>query len=184
MSDLEKIIKEIYELNSYSVKYKNKTKFNPIYSETYGEVTQKSTDSIVGTFKDYFNENTVFYDLGCGLGKMVAHIGLQYNIKKSCGIELSKERIQGAFDIKEKYCGDNVTFIQNDIFKVDISDANVIYVDNTAMEDNVTNKIIDSLPKGCLYILRRKPFGFKGETLKNNKFITTYKKLDIHYSIK
>jgi SAM-dependent methyltransferase len=184
MEDLDKILKEIYEVNAYNPDYLNKTKFKAEYPPLYGEVTQDSTDAIVDTFKDYFNENTVFYDLGCGLGKMVAHIGLQYNVKKSCGIELSEERLSAAYMIKNTYCGDNVTYIHDDIFKVDISDANVVYVDNTGMVDKLTNKIIDMLPKGCLYILRRIPFDFKGQTLTDYKFRTTYKKLEIHYSVK
>ena len=180
------ILKEIYEISAYNTKYWNKTKFKREYPDLYGEVTQDSTDAIVDTFKDYFNENTVFYDLGCGLGKMVLHIGLQYKPKKSCGIEYSKERIQSGFDLKEKYCKENdtISFIEGDFFTKDLSDATIVYVDNTAMSDKLTNKIIDILPKGCLFILRRIPFDFKGQTLTDYKFRTTYKKIEIHYSVK
>ena len=117
---------------------------------------------------------------------MVIHIGLQYNPKKSCGIELSKERIKGANDLKEKYCKDNnnISFIEGDFFSNDFSDATVVYVDNTSMEHEVNKKVIDNLQKGCLFICRKKPTFIEYETLKEEKFKTTYGKSEIHFLIK
>ena len=185
MENLEKILNEIYKIPY--VEFKNKTHFDEKYSEVYGEVTQKSTNAIVNHFKDYFNENTVFYDLGCGLGKMVAHVGLQYNPKKSCGVELSTERINCAKDIKEKYCKDNdkISFIEDDFFSIDFSDATVVYCDDTAMSQEVTKKIIDNLPKGCLFIFRKYliPTNPKIETVKGPQFNTTYDDYDSIYYI-
>lgn len=187
MEDLNKILEEIYKISPY-LEYKNNTIFKNGYKDTYGEVTQISTNGIVNEFKDYFNEDTVFYDLGCGLGKMVAHIGLQYNPKKSCGIELSKERMKGANHIKETYCKDNdkISFIEGSYFEADISDATVVYCDNTVCPEELTAQIIDILPEGCLFICRRKPIKTQQEvkSLDGTRFATTYKKLDIHYLIK
>ena len=128
----------------------------------------------------------MFYDLGCGLGKMVLHIGLQYKPKKSCGIELSKERIKGANDLKEKYCKDNniISFIKGDFFKNDLGDATIVYLDNTVMSHEITKKLIDSLPKGCLFICRKKPTLIETETLTGEQFKTTYHKTKIHFLIK
>ncbi len=188
MENLKNTLSEIYKISPY-LSFNNKTKFDKSYSDIYGEVTEKSTNGIVNYFKDYFNENTVFYDLGCGLGKMVAHIGLQYNPKKSCGIELSKERIDATMLIKEKYCkdNDNISFIEGDFFLIDFSDATVVYCDDTAMSQDVTKKIIDNLPKGCLFIFRKSllPNDIKFETVTGLQFNTTYDKYDsIHYIIK
>jgi hypothetical protein len=187
MENLNENIEKIYKTSPYG-KYRNKTKFDEDKYSTYGEVTQISTNGIVDEFKDYFNEDTVFYDLGCGIGKMVAHIGLQYNPKKSCGIELSKERIQGAFDIKEKYCKEmeNISFINESFFNCDVSDATVVYCDNTMYDAELSKMIIDMLPEGCLFICRRKPLrGGKGvNELTDEKFKTTYKKKNIFYLIK
>ena len=74
---------KIYKTSPY-LEYKNKTEFNKstIGSNVYGEITQNGTNDLVKHFKSYFNSNTVFYDLGSGLGKMVLHIGIQYEIKK------------------------------------------------------------------------------------------------------
>lgn len=185
MENLEQILNEIYGQTPY-LEYQNKTQFKKEYSATYGEVTKQSTNAIVNQFKKHFNQDTVFYDLGCGLGKMVIHVALQYNPKKSCGIELSKERIKGANDLKEKYCKDNkiISFIEGDFFSNDFSDATVVYLDNTAMSHDVTKKIIDNLSKGCLFICRKKPHFIETEGLSAERFKTGYKKPDIHFLIK
>lgn len=187
MENLKEILEKIYKTSPYG-KYRNKTKFDEDKYSTYGEVTQIATNGIVDEFKDYFNEDTVFYDLGCGIGKMVAHIGLQYNPKKSCGVELSKERINGANYIKETYCKemDNISFIHESFLNHDISDATVVYCDNTMYDAELSKMIIDVLPEGCLFICRRKPLRGDGgvNELKDEKFKTTYKKTNIFYLIK
>jgi len=186
MIELNKIIGEIYNISPYEIKYRNKTEFKSEYTDLYGEITQQATNELVNHFKEQFNEDSVFYDLGCGLGKMVVHIGLQYNVKKSCGIELSKERMICARHIKETYCKDNtnISFIEGDVFDNDLSDATVIYVDNTAFPNELTTKIIDTIPKGCLFICRRKPIGFEVQEMVGEKFVTTYGKKNIIYLIK
>jgi SAM-dependent methyltransferase len=189
MENLNTTLNAIYSVSPYG-EYKNNTNFGGTRNDVYGEVTQISTNGIVNEFKNHFNENTVFYDLGCGLGKMVAHIGLQYNPKKSCGIEFSKERINGANHIKETYCKDNdkISFIHGSFLDQDISDATVAYCDNTMYNNELTEKIINTLPKGCLFICRRKPFledkSIEITELKKHTFETTYKKSVIHYLIK
>ena len=185
MENLEEILNEIYEQIPY-LEYRNKTDFKGEHNELYGELTRKGVDGVVNHFKQYFNKDTVFYDLGCGLGKMVLHIGLQYTPKKSCGIELSKERLKCANDLKEKHCKDNkiISFIEGDFFVNDLNDATIVYVDNTAMSHDMTKKIIDKLPKGCLFICRKKPNFIDTETLTGEQFVTTYNTKKIHFLIK
>jgi SAM-dependent methyltransferase len=189
MENLQELLEKVYKVSPYKVGYYNKTKFNPLYNETYGEVTQKSTNAIVNAFSSHFNENTVFYDLGCGLGKMVIHIGLQYNPKKSCGIEFSKERTQAAIDMKDEVYpnNDNISFIIADILKCDYSDATVIYLDNTMFDDEITKKIIDKAPKGCLFICRRLSVyctDIEFSKLHRDTLATTYNKLYVFHFMK
>lgn len=181
---LEKTLHEIYAINPYEKKYRNKTVFNPEYHELYGEVTYQSTEAIVNQFKEHFNNQTVFYDMGSGLGKMVVHIGLKYNAKKSCGVELSAERMAAANEIKDKYCSGNVIFIEDDFFKVDISDATVLYVDNTAMPTPLTLRLFEMLPKGCLFICRRNCRELNLTETKSVSLKTTYGKNNIFHTIK
>ena len=181
---LEKTLQQIYSINPYEKKFRNKTIFKSEYPELYGEVTYQSTEAIVNQFKEHFNNDTVFYDMGSGLGKMVAHVGLKYNVKKSCGVELSTERMMAANEIKNNYCGDNVVFIEEDFFKVDISDATVVYVDNTAMKSPITIKLFEMLPNGCLFICRRNCTELNLTEISSESLKTTYGKKNIFHAIK
>jgi len=185
MDNLDKILNDIYKIKPYR-DYFNITKFKCRGDADYGEVTQKCTDTIVKYFEKHFNPNTIFYDLGCGLGKMVIHIGLQYNPKKSCGIELSKERIKCGFNLKDKYCKDNniISFIEGSFFENDISDATVVYCDNQAFREELLPQIIDILPKNCLFICRKSHKDIEMTEIDDKKLKTTYFKTKIFYLIK
>ena len=191
MKNLKETLKEIYSISELSPNYYNKTHFVKGRHSVYGEVTEESTNGIVEYFKKYFDNDCVFYDLGCGLGKMVVHIGLQYNIKKSCGIEFSKERVSCANYIKETYCNENntISFIEGDFLKIDIGDAKVVYCDNTMYDEETTFNIIENLPKNCLFICRTPSFNKKYNYMISNKalnenFKTTYGSKKIFYLIK
>jgi len=186
------MVDKIYKINSHNKEYINKTIFDNGNNPLYGETTQKGVDDIVNHFKSHFNKDTVFYDLGCGTGKMVAHIGIQYNPKKSCGVELSKERLKGAYEIKEKYCKDDTTisYIEGDFYKMDLSDATVVYFDNTAMwQKKYVINLYNKLPKGCLFLYRAGALSiseqkeYNEKVINSDKFITTYGKTRLHYII-
>lgn len=143
-----------------SRKHNNRTHFDlsTVGSEGYGETGYNSMENIILRFIDYFNEDTTFYDLGCGTGKIVYHVGIKYNVKKACGIEFSKERCLMANKIKEKYKVDsnNISIINANILDCDISDATVIYIDNTLFPKNINRKIYEMIPDECLVITRAK----------------------------
>lgn len=155
---MKKILEEIYQVNPYS-KYANKTKFdlNKVGEPLYGELTQKGTNMIIEYFKEYFNKDTVFYDLGSGLGKMVLHIGMQCKVKKSVGIEYSKERHQGAIDLQEQYAKEynNISFLNKSYLNQNFSDATIVYIDDTACSHRIRNRVYDKLPIGCLFIFKK-----------------------------
>ena len=159
---MDEILKKIYKTSPY-LKYNNKTNFKSIWCKVtnqgvYGELTQKGGDQIVKHFKKHFNENTTFYDLGSGLGKTVLHYGLQYNIKKSVGIEYSKERHQGAIDLLGEYGKDktNIEFYCDKIENIDFSEATVVYTDNTGFEDKTSLYIYKTIKPGCLFLYKKK----------------------------
>ena len=150
-------LKEIYKTSPY-LKFKNNTTFpKEIGSPLYGELTQKGVDMIVKHLQPYFNSNTVFYDLGSGLGKMVLHIGIQYGVKKSIGIEYSKERHQGAISQQENYAKEynNILFFNTTIQNHDISDATIIYMDDTVYPDELCLEAYNKIKNGCLMIYKK-----------------------------
>ena len=166
---MKKIIEEIYKISPYR-EYKNKTKFDKssIGSSVYGEITQKGTNDLVKHFQPYFNSNTVFYDLGSGLGKMVLHIGMQYKVKKSIGIEYSKERYQGAIDLQKQYASkyNNIKFYNKNFLTHNLSDSTVIYIDNTCLEPKLMETLYSKFPKNCL-VLYKMEFSFLSKEVQN-----------------
>ncbi len=81
---------------------------------------------------------------------------------------------------------DNISYINESFFNCDVSDATVVYCDNTMYDAELSKMIIDMLPEGCLFICRRKPLrDSEGvNELKDEKFKTTYGKTNIFYLIK
>ena len=188
---MKKELKEIYKTSTYK-KFRNKTKFDKktVGSDVYGEITEKGVNMMVKYLQPYFNNNTVFYDLGSGLGKMVLHIGIQYGVKKSVGIEYSKERHQGALFLKENYAKEyhNISFYNTTIQNYDISDATAIYMDNTIYPDELCLEIYNKIKKGCLIIYKKnfkKNFPQYKDQIKVEKGTErTYPAKDFFYLIK
>lgn len=152
---MNEALKNIYKLDSH--KNVNKTNFDymTVGSEGYGETGYVSFKLLMDTYDSYFNDNTVFYDLGSGLGKLVFHVGMMSNAKKSCGIEYSKERYNVSIDNLNKYPKENISFINDSFLNVDLSDATVIYTDNTLFPTNIDNAIYDKIPKDCIVFSRK-----------------------------
>ena len=194
--NIEERINKIYSISPYSKESLNETKFSPsiVGSPVYGEVMYEGTKAIVDKFSNHFNKDTVFYDLGSGLGKMVLHIGMKYGVKKSIGIEYSKERCDTSKKIKEDYAKDfnSITFHCGNVLDQDLSNATVVYMDNTVFPEHINNKIYGQLPKGCL-ILYKKPYSskFEGEgfdlkkqNFEKNLVKRTYNQNSLYWYIK
>ena len=114
------------------------------------------------------------------------NIGLEYNIKKSVGIELSKERHKGAMDAKEKYVKDNdkIEFHNLSYFKYDISDATVIYCDNTAFADDVSEELYKIIPSGCLFLFKRRTPSINDKTSSFDDIERTYRQTKLLWIVK
>jgi SAM-dependent methyltransferase len=189
---MKDIITNIYKQNAYKPEYILSERDNVNFKDTdshstYGEITETATQSIIEEFKSNFNEKAVFYDLGCGMGKMVCHVGLVTGIK-SVGIELSEKRFQGAIDTKEKFCknADNIVFLKGNFLTLDIEEATIVYCDNTVMPADVTLKIYDKLQKGCMFMYRKclRKYLDNQATVTGDEWITTYNTCNLRYIIK
>jgi len=158
-------LEKLYEFNYNSVY--NKTEFDPdvVGSEGYGETGYSSIEELINHYSNYFNKDTVFYDLGSGLGKIVIHVGIKYDVKKSCGIEYSKERYLKSLELLKNFNhNQNINFINDNILNCDLSDATVIYTDNTLFPTKIDSLIYKLIPKNCLVISRKQ---FKDSRLNN-----------------
>jgi hypothetical protein len=176
--NLEEKIKKMYSFDSR--RKPNMTDFdtNNVGSQGYGETGFDSIELLISTYRELFNDNTVFYDLGSGTGKIVYHIGYLHNPKKSCGIEYSKERHESGLTLKEKYSlpsNDKISLVNGNILDCDISDATVIYCDNTLFPYYINKKIYDKIPRGCTVFSKAPITKIREEVIKTTiSFMSEY----------
>jgi len=186
MSNLDSILREIHQRSS-SGKYKNLSNDMPSSFYVYGETNYDATEAIVETFKGYFNNNTVFYDLGSGTGKIPIHVGLKYKVKKSVGIEISPQRCSFINDIKKEYPDldySNISILNESFLESNIEDATVVYFDNTMYTDLVyESKVYSRIPLGCLVLSRKDIFNIGGY-INDPKYASSYGKKYLYHHIK
>ena len=179
-------LNEIYNINP--LLFKNNTDFDKkVGSPIYGEITKVGATNLINYFGKHFNNEAIFYDLGCGIGKFVAHVGI-LGVKKSVGIEYSKERYKGCCHIKNTYCSglNNIQFYNKSYLEHDFSDATIIYIDNTCVSKEANKILYDKVPIGCLFLFKSKlRLNTKEHIFFENDLVErTYKQKEICYIIK
>jgi SAM-dependent methyltransferase len=142
-----------------------------VKGSTYGQLNFQGAEAFIEEFSNYLDKpDAVFYDLGCGPGHLVFHIGLMTKVKKAIGIEFEAKRLEYAIKAVEEHPDiDNVEFFYGDFTDKDLSDATIVYIDNTVLPDTIVDKVYDKLPTGCLLV-----------TAKNYKNMCFKTKLSIH----
>jgi len=151
-----------------------------VKASTYGEITMLGASSVISKFSKRLQDpECVFYDLGCGLGRMVGQVALLSNVKKATGVELCPNRFTAANELADSidWPATKPTFINGNFLEQDYSDATVVYVDNTMYKSEVVDRIESLLPKGCILIyqahwMTRGDPTFPVETTYNKKPIT------------
>jgi predicted nicotinamide N-methyase len=138
------------------------------YASTYGELTLNGMKTILNKIKNnqrsYLDMNNIrFIDLGSGLGKLPLIMSYYFNAKKSTGVELSVERHNKAMSMYnklDKELQQRINYINDDLFKVDLSDYNFIFISNLCFPTELNKRLIEKL-KECkkgTNILCSKPF--------------------------
>lgn len=100
--------------------------------------------------------DSVFYDLGSGCGKQVIAASLAFPLKKAVGVELLSELHEMSLEkLSElKPSPHNIVFIKQDYFETDISDADIILINATCIDDEhwqkLTQKLIE-VKTGCKF---------------------------------
>lgn len=120
----------------------------------YNEVTRDGAEKMIEVLSKVMGKSAVFYDLGCGQGKLIMHLAIQTKMSKIVGIELSKERYDQALKNAEEieFPFTQPSIINADYRTVDLSDATVVYFDNNGYTAEETMQVFSLLPKGCLVI--------------------------------
>lgn len=164
MNSCKLIINKIYVgLSGYNISNINKNKIIKSGGiPTYGEITLDGIRCIM--CKIYNKQNKIFYDLGSGIGKMVIYSKLKYSFKKVIGVELSVERHKIANialnRLKKIKKINNIKLINNNLLKVDLSNADVIYISNLCFTKELINliecKFNNELKKGTIIFSSQK----------------------------
>lgn len=150
---------------------------------TYGEIEISSVKEVINYLKPKASD--VFYDLGSGNGKVVVQFYLDTNIKKSVGIELSKDRHaqaltalnhlrkMGLVDKNRK-----LDLRYGNILKEDFSDATIIYMCSTCFSEDLMKALMEKmtkLAKGARVVtLKRFPYSEKLELITSLKLPMTW----------
>jgi hypothetical protein len=117
---------------------------------TYGEMTFEGTEKLTNYLKP--KETDVFVDAGSGVGKVVVQFFFSTPIKKSIGIELSKERFNNAmkvYDILQKNKDipkdRAIEFYNQDILDADLKDVTLFFMCSTCFSCELMQKITEKL---------------------------------------
>ncbi len=102
------------------------------------------------------DEETVFYDLGSGVGKAVMACAMVFNVQKSCGIELFENLHRCAIKQQQSLSklknyqdkASRIEYIQGDFMNTDFDEATLIFVNATGfispLWDNLSTRIAAS----------------------------------------
>ena len=146
-----KKVKSLYTgVNSYSLdendpynKLKENNKNDVV--ETYGEILPKGVDRIINNIS--IDKNDVFFDLGCGCGKVVTQFYYQTCVKSSNGVEFSTTRFSQAQEIKEKIkiTDNRLNFYRSNFFNINLSHGTIFYIASTCFNKETMKKIWDKI---------------------------------------
>jgi SAM-dependent methyltransferase len=121
---------------------------------TYGEATYEAVARIAQMVEPELAKG-VFYDLGSGVGKVVAQIYTTTKARKCVGIELSPTRHKSAQEALVRMGkkgliqkGRTISFKQGNILDENLKDATVVFMCSTCFSPELMNKITDKLAAG------------------------------------
>ena len=131
----------------------------PTVDSLYGEITRGGVENLIFHLTSQFmNKDTVFYDLGSGLGRMVIHVAMMCPIKKSVGVEFIKSRWEHASSQVDKFEYRSLhppEFINGNMLDLQFESPAVVYIDNTSpvLRKNSV-EIYKKLPEGTIFLSR------------------------------
>ena len=123
------------------------------FDYVYGEITFFSFIALLSLVKP--TADTVFYDLGSGVGKAVFACAMVFKVKKSCGIELFTGLHDAALAVKtnmqvqDLVTAKNIHFINNDFMQADFSDADLIFINATGFIGETWQRLNQRLAETC-----------------------------------
>lgn len=131
------------------------------YKTTYGEVTPEGTQVLSQLFEAnssltrFLPARRVFYDLGCGGGKVVLGMALLHPELRCTGFEIVPERVQVAQTalarIKQRSVANRISFTTTSFLdpKINLSNAGWIYISNLCFDTETQKALARKLEEEC-----------------------------------
>ena len=111
---------------------------------TYGETPWLTIERICHILE--ITEDDIFYDLGCGTGKVAFYVNSTYDIE-TVGIDIIPTFIRNAKEIVTDLGIKKLSFVEANIFDVDWSKATIIYIAGTCFDDETIDRITRKLER-------------------------------------
>ncbi len=128
----------------------------------YGETPYATLELALDTIRSYcsdFPKKMVFFDLGCGKGKLVFYMAHRYGIP-SIGIDIIPTFIRYASSLSSRFLDLPATFLNQDILETDLSEGTLFFMASTCFLDTTHAKLshcFSLLPKGIWLICTGAP---------------------------
>lgn len=139
LTEHARIFQQLYQHENGFMLSKQARKQHDTLDYVYGEISFLSFLALLSLAKPH--ENTIFYDLGCGIGKAVLACAIVFPIRKSVGVEILPELYFSACKQAKKLASiknyatptNKIEFILGDFLEVNLDDANIIFINSTAL---------------------------------------------------
>ena len=125
------------------------------FEYTYGEIDFVSFIALLSLTN--VDANTIFYDLGSGVGKAVIACAMVFNVRKSCGFELfsnlhltameQHKKLESLVGCQEK--AKAIHFINGNYLHADFNDATLIFINATALFGDTWIEINQRIEQIC-----------------------------------
>lgn len=152
---IEPIITSLYNNSDAYIISRNACKKRGIKGNdfVYGEIEFLSFLTLLKKINP--QPHDIFYDLGCGSGKAVLTTALCFNIQKACGVELLTE----LYDLANTQLNkarrlapdltslDHVQFYNHDFLNCDFSDATILFINATCINENNWKELLKKIMK-------------------------------------
>lgn len=115
---------------------------------TYGEIIFESAEQLIKELA--MSAQDVFYDLGCGVGKLVTQVACASPAKKVVGIELVESRYKKALEVLDKlpdHIRQKITFIHDNVLQQSYKDATIVFMCSTCFTPTTINVILEKIYK-------------------------------------
>jgi SAM-dependent methyltransferase len=154
-----KFIADLYRNIDGSRLAKDEGRLQANRSTVYGELTTRGLGKLVTRL--HLTRRDVFYDLGCGTGKVILEIAATVPLKKCVGIEIAKSRLMKAETVAGKVREQGLLKARQfelrheNFLNSDFSDATVLYTCSTCFSDNLMKELtrkIAALNRELLFI--------------------------------